>query len=53
MGAEIDQSILGLAIFTPLVVAGLYFAGIGSNRGLALLAFGLPAFFDSRVPKKR
>jgi len=44
MGAEIDQSILGLAIFTPLVVAGLYFAGIGSNRGLALLAFGLPAF---------
>ena len=44
MGMEIDQTILGLAIFTPLVVAALFFAGIGSNRGLALLAFGVPAF---------
>ncbi len=44
MGAELDQSILGLAIFTPLVVACMYFAGVGSKRGLALLAFGVPAF---------
>ncbi|MFP6899341.1 MAG: proton-conducting transporter membrane subunit, partial [Opitutales bacterium] len=44
MGAELDQFILPLAIFSPLLVAGLYFAGIGSRRGLALLAFGVPAF---------
>ena len=43
MGAELDQSILALAIFVPLVTAGLFFIGFGSSRGLAILTFGVPA----------
>ena len=44
MGAELDQSILALAIFIPLVTSVLYFVGVGSIRGLAILTFGVPAF---------
>ena len=43
MGVALDQFILPIAIFAPLLVAGLFFVGIGPRRGLAVLAFGLPA----------
>lgn len=41
--AQMDQYVLVFAIFAPLMVAVCYFAGVGSIRGLAALAFGVPA----------
>jgi NADH-quinone oxidoreductase subunit M len=43
MTEQLDQCILALAIFTPLIAAVLAFVGIGSKRGLIALAFGVPA----------
>ncbi len=44
MEASLDQFILAAAIFVPLIASGCFFLGLGSRRGLAYLAFGVPFF---------